>query len=77
MYKKNRTEHYKFSSNHPLGMGQPFTIIRHYSMSMSKYLDRATSEYSTVSADTRLGYGVPRSRIEFENALYENPFQLD
>ena len=31
---ENRTKHYKFSSNHPSGIGQPFTIISHYNMSM-------------------------------------------
>ena len=31
---KKPTKHYKFSSNHPSGIGQPFTIISHYNMSM-------------------------------------------
>ena len=31
---ENRTKRYKFSSNHPSDIGQPFTFIGHYSMSM-------------------------------------------
>ena len=31
---ENRTKHYKFSSDHPSGIGQSLTIISHYSISM-------------------------------------------
>ena len=31
----NHTKHYKFSSNHPSGIGQPFIIISHCNISMS------------------------------------------